>query len=100
MRIRIGKLANSDLDEIWLFLAGESGSEEIATRAVGRVSKTFDLLLRFPNAGRSRKSVKYPDLRSHPCGDYLIYYRVSKGILQILRVVHGRRDAHLILSGL
>jgi len=31
-------------------------------------------------------------LRSHPAGDYLIFYRINRGGIDILRVLHGRRD--------
>jgi len=97
MRLRIGKRANADLDEIWLYLARESGSSEIATRAVGRIARAFDLLLRFPHAGRSCGSSRNPDRRSYASGDYLVYYCADKGILQILRVIHARRNLGSIL---
>jgi plasmid stabilization system protein ParE len=89
----------SDLDEIWLFLARESGSEEIATPAIDRISKAFEMLQRFPHAGRSWETPKYPDMRRHASGDYLIFYRASKGILQILRIAHGSRDTRSVIPG-
>ncbi len=91
MRLRIGKQADADLDEIWLFIARESGSSEIATRALERITQTFGLLVQFPLVGRSRGSANYTDLRSYNCGNYVVYYRTSLGILQIVRVIHGNR---------
>lgn len=92
MRIRLSKKADADLDEIWLFLANESQSESVATRAVDQIAKSFDLLVHFPYAGRACPSAKYADLRRYSCADYLIYYRVGKGALQIIRVLHGKRN--------
>jgi toxin ParE1/3/4 len=92
MRLRLSKKADADLDEIWLYLARETRSEDVATRAIGQISKSFDILLHFPHTGRSQGTAKHPDMRCLPCGDYLIFYRISKGILHVVRVVHGKRD--------
>jgi toxin ParE1/3/4 len=92
MRLRLSKNADADLDEIWLYLARETGSEDVATRAIGQISRSFDILLRFPHAGRGHGTAKHPDLRSYPCGDYLVFYRLSRGSLNIVKVVHGKPD--------
>jgi len=91
MRLRIGEQADADLDDIWMFILRESGSAEIATRALKRITEAFNLLVRYPLVGRNQGSARYPDLRRYPSGRYVIHYRVANEALQILRVVHGSR---------
>ncbi len=85
------------MDEIWLYVAKDSGSEELATRVLLRLKQTFSLLVSFPLLGRVRGSAKYPDLRIHASGNYVVHYRVSNEILQIVRVVRGKRSDFLTI---
>jgi toxin ParE1/3/4 len=48
MAHRIAQRAEADLDEIWLYIAKESGSVEIANRLVDRITDTFLMLASFP----------------------------------------------------
>jgi toxin ParE1/3/4 len=41
--------------------------------------------------GRARPELR-PDLRSFPCGAYLILYRAVDDGVEIVRVVHGARN--------
>ncbi|MBI1790015.1 MAG: type II toxin-antitoxin system RelE/ParE family toxin [Acidobacteria bacterium] len=45
--------ADSDLDEIWYYLAYKSGSVEIADRLIDSITNRFFLLARHPNIGRA-----------------------------------------------
>jgi len=49
---------------------------------------------------RRIRSELQPNLRSFPCGNYVIYYRPLEGDLQveIIRVWHGARDVESILG--
>jgi toxin ParE1/3/4 len=56
---------------------------------------TFEFLARNPGAGRLRKDVGFPDVRSFRVMGYpryLIFYRERKPSIQIWRVLHGARD--------
>ena len=46
--------AEAELDEIWIRIAIESGSSEIATRVVDNITERFWLLARSPFIGRRR----------------------------------------------
>jgi toxin ParE1/3/4 len=98
MNFQVAPEAEADLDEIWLYLAQESGNPIIATRVVNSITDRFVLLAKFPNMGRSRD----PDLlgrrRSFPIDRYVIFYRVQSGQVQILRVLHGSRDVQAIFA--
>ena len=62
---------DSDLDEIWFYVAKESGSPETADRLIGIITRRFYLLATHPNLGRRRDRDLRPGLRSFPVGDYI-----------------------------
>lgn len=89
------------MDDIWIYFARESGSTEIATRVVDRITERFVLLAKYPYLGRRRDRDLSPGLRSFPAGDYLIFHRIAEGsVVMVLRVVHGNRDIAALLKGL
>lgn len=96
---RLAPEAEADLDEIWLRVAHESGSMEIATRAVEKIAERFWLLARYPYMGRKRDEDLRPGLRSFPADNYLIIHRIDpeKGLL-ILRIIHGSRDISTLVE--
>lgn len=46
--------AAADLDDVWYYVAKESGSAEIADRLIDSITNRFLLLARHPYLGRSR----------------------------------------------
>jgi len=76
-----------ELDEIWYFIARESGNLEIADRLVNFITDRFLLIARHPHVGRHRDDLR-PGLRSFPVGQYLIFYRVVDVDVVILHVAH------------
>lgn len=95
---RLAPQAETELDDIWLYVARESGSAEIADRLLDSIIEHFLLLARNPYLGRRRDNDLRPGLRSFSVGEYVILYRVEsdKAVL-ILRVIHGRRDLPALL---
>ncbi len=90
---RLSPEAETELDGIWVHLACESGSIEIATRVVDTIAARFWSLAQQPYMGRRRDDDLGPGLRSFPAGDYTIIHRIdSEGAVLILHVVHGSRD--------
>jgi toxin ParE1/3/4 len=84
--------ADSDLDEVWYYVAQRSASVDIADRLVDSITDRFFLLAEHPYLGRARDEDLRPGLRSFPVGEYLIIYRIEDMDVVILRVVHGRRN--------
>ncbi len=84
--------AEDDLDAIWLYVARESGSMDVANRLIDSITDRFVLLAGFPYAGRIREVEFGTGVRTFPVGEYIIVYSVDNSIVAILRVVHGRRD--------
>ena len=96
---RLSPEAERELDDIWLYIARESGDVDIATRAIDRVTERFWLLARYPYLGRARDEDLRPGLRSFPVDDYLIIHRIVEGdVVLILHVVHGKRDIGRLLG--
>ena len=91
MAYHLTRDADADLDEIWWYIAEESGVPEVAQRLVEGITERFDTLSSHPYMGRARPDIRI-GLRSHRVGSYLILYRVIEPDVLILRVLHGRRD--------
>jgi toxin ParE1/3/4 len=92
MAHRLAPQAEADLDAIWLYLAKESGSMDVATRLIDSIANRFVFLSGFPHAGRTRGNDLGQGTRSFGFGEYVILYCVDDEDVLILRVVHGRRD--------
>jgi toxin ParE1/3/4 len=98
MAHRLAPHAERDLDDIWLYVAKESGSIEIANRQIDTITERFLALASFPYIGRSRDDDFGPGCRSLAVGEYLIVYCVEDDGALILRVVHGRRDLEALFG--
>jgi toxin ParE1/3/4 len=84
--------ASADLDNIWYYVAKDSGSVEIADQLIDSITERFFLLVGHPYLGRPRDADFGIGLRSFPVGEFVIVYLVEDEDVLILRVVHGRRD--------
>jgi toxin ParE1/3/4 len=92
MTHRVAPRAEVDLDEIWLYVAKESGSTEIANHLIDTITDRFFTRARFPYIGRSRQEDLGPGYSSLAVGEYVIVYCLENEDTLILRVVHGRRQ--------
>jgi toxin ParE1/3/4 len=91
MAHRVAEEAEADLDDIWLYVASESGSMEVASRLIESITDRFLLLSTFPYAGRARDDDFGAGSRSIATGEYFVVYCVEDQDVLILRVVHGKR---------
>ena len=97
MAIRFGPQIEAELDEIWFYIAQESGSIDIADRLIDSISDHFFLLSKHPQLGRPRDHDLRPGLRSLSVGGYVIIYRIENRDVLIFHVLHGRRDIKALL---
>lgn len=95
MAHRLAPEAESDLDELWHYVAS-SGSVEIADRLVDSLTTRFFLLAKYPRVGRRRDDLR-PGIRSFPVGKYVVLYRLDSEDVLIQRVVRGSRDLEALL---
>jgi len=98
MAHRLAAQARKVLDEIWSYIARESGSEIIADRLIDGIASRFYLLASHPLLGRQRDDDLGHGGRSFPVRDYVIVHRVVGLEVRILRVVHGRRNLAALFS--
>jgi toxin ParE1/3/4 len=97
MAHRVAPEAEAELDNIWDYVAKESGSMEIADRLIDSIAERFYRLACHPHIGRRRDEDLRPGLRSFPVGEYVIIYRVEEGDVLILHVLRGSRDIEALL---
>jgi toxin ParE1/3/4 len=98
MAHRVAPRAECDLDDIWYYVAKESGSVEIANRLIDSITDRFFLLASFPYMGRSRDEDFGVGCRSFAVGEYVIVYCLEAEDVLILRVAHGRRDIDALFT--
>ena len=82
--------ARRDLLEIWRYLAREA-SADTATAQLLRIEDVADGLAAMPYSAQPRPELG-PEIRSRRVGSYMVYFRPIPGGIEILRVLHGRRD--------
>jgi len=96
MALLLSRQIKAEVDEIWSYIAVESGSVDIADRVVDAITETFLQISRHPNLGRRRDDLRR-GLRSVPSGSYVVLYRVEGNNVRIFHVVHGRRDIKAVI---
>jgi len=95
-KLRISPEAAEDLAEIskgWIHNVSEDKSIEIIRRILDRAEQ----IARFPYSGRSREDLG-AGYRSFVEEPYVIYYQVIDIGVELLGVVHGRRDQRRALG--
>jgi toxin ParE1/3/4 len=91
MAHRLSPEAEAGLDEVWRYIARESGSVETARAVVSSITERIHFLSDYPRIGRRRDDLR-PGLRSYPAGNYVILYRIEGAGVVIVHIFHGRRD--------
>lgn len=96
-RFVLAPQAAEDLVEIWAYLC-EKASKEVADRVEFTVRERFAFLAENPGAGHSRNDLTAEEVKFFPVYSYLVVYRPGTKPLQIVSVLHGRRDIKQILD--
>ncbi len=86
----LGREAEQDLNETWDYIAEDS--VDAANRLIARLFDAFEALARNPGMGHKREDLTNFPVLFWPVGDYLVIYRAEKNPMQIVAVVHGKRD--------
>ena len=97
MAHRVAPEAEAELENIWYYVATESGSTGVAGRLIDSITERFYLLASHPHIGRHRDEDLRPGLRSFPVGEYVIIYRTEDQDVLILHVFRGSRDIEALL---
>lgn len=94
---RLTPQADADLEELWNYVAGNSG-EPAADRLEDELHAAMHRLTHMPGIGHLRPDLADEPLRFFPVYKLLIIYRPETRPLQIIRVLHGARDVAAILA--
>lgn len=86
--------ARQDLIDIWRYIAPNDLAA--ADALLDRIDEKCALLARHPRLGVERSDIR-PGLRYLVVGAYLILYRIIEDGIEVVRVVHGRRDLFNLL---
>jgi toxin ParE1/3/4 len=101
VKILVTPLAAIDLDDIVLYLT--SSNPDIALRFFDDVRSAFADLTRNPSIGVAHRSSNsmLQGLRRWPVKSfdkYLIFYKNAGDQVEIIRILHGKRDLELALK--
>ena len=88
--------AEQDLLAIWNHVAREA-SPHVADEQLRCVDRACETLAEWPHSGRVRDEL-FRGVRSIAVDRYVVFYRVRNSAIEIIRVLHGRRDVDGIFS--
>ncbi|MDK9723220.1 MAG: type II toxin-antitoxin system RelE/ParE family toxin [Rhodospirillales bacterium] len=94
-RFILADSAKSDINEILTAIIPEN--ENAAWEWYFALQKTLGTLAHSPLIGRVRDEL-LPEVRMFPFGNYLIFYDVIQGGIQVVHVVHGARDVRRMFA--
>jgi len=87
-----------DLVQLWRYIKKQS-SVEIADHVESVIRNKIVFLAENPGAGHWRKNLTDEAVKFFPVYSYLIVYRPDTNPLQVVSILHGRRDVEQILKG-
>ena len=87
---RLLKISEADLDDIWKYTCETWGIRQ-ASKYLRQLKKRIEALSRNPQIGLQCNWIA-EGLRSFHEGRHLIFYRIEKKGIVILRVLHDRMD--------
>jgi plasmid stabilization system protein ParE len=99
-RFQFTRLAAEDLDAIWWFIAEHS--RDAADRVEREIVAACRRLAKHPLMGTKRRDITSLSLRFWTVTkfpNYVIAYRPETAPLQVVAVLHGKRDLKEILEG-
>ena len=100
-KLQVSKAAQKDLQEIKAYLAVDLENPGVAVAAVSKITKKIRLWKDNPLMGPALTAVTdaNSDERFLVCGNYLVFYSVTRENIFIDRVLYGRRDYLRVLFG-
>jgi plasmid stabilization system protein ParE len=90
--------ARDDLVEIWDYYAVIVDNIDLADRIRDEFFSAFAELAQTPGMGHYRTDLVAEPLRFWKVHEYLIIYRSENKPLEIVRVLHGKRDVQALLE--
>jgi toxin ParE1/3/4 len=88
--------ALQDYLEIWDYIARDNAGA--ADRLLEMIDTKLQLYAENPRMGTARDRLS-AGLRSFPAGNYLVFYRIVPGGIELARVLHGARNLSTLFEG-
>ena len=82
-------LAQNDAIEIWTYIAQEN--EAAADKVIDQIDQRLKSLSLMPLSGPAVPYIN-PEIRRTVVGRYSVYYRPIEDGIEVLRILHERRD--------
>ena len=97
----VSPLAKADMREIGDYICNELKNPIAAKRTILRFQEAVKPLRKYPEMGSPLLSTENQAIpyRYLVCGSYLIFYHLGEEVVQIDRVLYGRRDYLTLLFG-
>jgi len=95
LKLEFSVRAVDDLEEIWLYVAADSGKN--ADKLLRQITEKCSKLLGFPKIGKERNDL-FVGLRSFPAGNFIIFYQETDSEVEIVRIIHSSRDIRQIFE--
>ncbi|HTV48437.1 MAG TPA: type II toxin-antitoxin system RelE/ParE family toxin [Phycisphaerae bacterium] len=91
----LGRDAEQDLYDLWEYIAQDS--VEAADHLIKQFFDAFESLALNSGQGHKREDLTQLPVLFWPLGNYLIIYRVAKSHIDVVAIVHGKRDVPVFL---
>ncbi len=86
-----------DLVEIWRYIK-KNANVDVADRVEAVIRDKILYLAKSPGGGHWRKDLTDEPVKFFPVYSYLIVYRPETSPLQVVAILHGRRDVGQLLK--
>jgi toxin ParE1/3/4 len=96
-RYALAPEAAFDLVEIWRYIKNNA-SLEMADRVESVIREKIVYLAGKPGLGHWRRDLTDEPVKFYPVYSYLIVYRPATKPLQVVAILHGRRDVEQLLT--
>jgi toxin ParE1/3/4 len=91
-RLRYLKRAKSNLAQIHIYISKTSGSADTGRDFVAHIQRKCSKLAALPgHMGRARPELS-PDARSFAYGNYIIFFRYSGNVFEVIDILEGHFD--------
>lgn len=82
--------ADQDLEDIYEYSKLEFSTDQ-AVKYLTEFEDLFNQLVQNPKMGKERSEIKI-GLRSFPRESHIVFYRIMKDRIRIVRILHARKD--------
>ncbi len=89
-RYLLSPRARADLDEIWNYTVERWGADQAETY-VRSIQSAIEMLAADPRRGQPIPAVR-PGYWKYPTGSHVIFFRIIRDGIDVVRILHGRMD--------